>query len=131
MTTQIVQKNSLSSQIIQECRLKLILMREELLNSFRTHRLEVSAYDKMSGDEVDQTTAQASENEFALRASRIRNQLLEVEHALARIQRGEFGVCEETQEPIEAARLLAIPYTRLSLEGAEIREALKLKFAHF
>jgi DnaK suppressor protein len=106
-------------------------MREELLNSFRTHRLEVSAYDKMSGDEVDQTTAQASENEFALRASRIRNQLLEVEHALARIQRGEFGVCEETQEPIEAARLLAIPYTRLSLEGAEIREALKLKFAHF
>ena len=117
------------SGIVEECRRKLILMREDLMNTFRSHRLEVSAYDKMSGDEVDQTSAQALENDFAIRSSRIRLQLLEVEQALARIQRGEFGICEETGEPIESARLLALPYTRLSLEGAEMREALKQRFA--
>ena len=115
--------------LVDECRSKLILMREDLMNTFRHHRLEVSAYDKMSGDEVDQTSAQALENDFAIRSSRIRHQLLEIEHALSRIQRGDFGICEETGEPIEHARLLAIPYTRLSLEGAEIREALRERFA--
>jgi DnaK suppressor protein len=123
-------RSPISQNIIQECRHKLILLREELLNSFRSHRLEVSAYDKMSGDEVDQTAAQAMEDEFAIRSSRIRKQLVEVDFALARIQKGEFGICEETQEAIEAQRLLAIPYTRLSLEGAEIREAMKHRFAH-
>lgn len=39
-----------------------------------------------------------------------------------RIEKGTFGKCEETDEPIEPQRLIAIPWTRLSVEGAEIRE---------
>ncbi len=116
-------------EIVKECRKKLILLREDLLNRMRGAVLEVSAYDKMAGDEVDQTVAQAFENEFAMRQTRTRNQLLEVENALARIQRGEFGLCEETHEPIETPRLLALPYTRLSIEGAEIRESIQKRFA--
>ena len=49
--------------------------------------------------------------------------------ALARIEQGTFGVCEETEEVIESERLLAIPWTRLSIEGAEIREAVSRRFA--
>ena len=60
----------------------------------------------------------------------MRNQLLEIEFALARIENGEFGICEETNEPIEEQRLLTIPWTRLSIEGAEIRERYKKHYAH-
>jgi DnaK suppressor protein len=53
---------------------------------------------------------------------------LEIESALARIERGSYGVCEETDEPIEIERLRAIPWTRLSIEGSEIREALSRRY---
>ncbi len=54
---------------------------------------------------------------------------MEIEGALGRIEKGLYGVCEETEEIIEAERLLAIPWTRLSIEGAEIRESLGKKYA--
>jgi DnaK suppressor protein len=55
--------------------------------------------------------------------------LSEIESALGRIESGIFGLCEETEEPIEAERLLAIPWTRLSIEGAEIRESMNKRYA--
>lgn len=119
----------LEQDFIMECRKKLLLLKDELLNRLRGSRLEVTAHDKMMGDEIDQLVAQMTENQFASNQARLREQLLEIEFALARIQKGEYGICEETQEPIEIERLLAIPYTRLSIEGAEIREAMKRKFA--
>jgi DnaK suppressor protein len=118
-----------SKELIDECRYKLILMKQDLLNRARHLRNEFAQNDKTSGDEIDQAVAQLAEHSVLIAQERIRFQLLEVESALARIESGQFGVCEETQEPIEKNRLLAIPYTRLSLEGAEIREAISKKFA--
>ena len=40
-----------------------------------------------------------------------------------------FGICEETEEVIEPERLRAIPWTRLSIEGAEIRESVNKRYA--
>jgi len=104
-------------------------MKQDLLNRARTARAEFALNDKNSGDEIDQTVAQLSEHHFLINQERLREQLYEIELALARIETGRFGVCEETEEIIEADRLLAIPYTRLSIEGAEIREASRRKFA--
>jgi DnaK suppressor protein len=55
--------------------------------------------------------------------------LIEIEFALARIENGQYGVCEETEEFIEHERLLAIPWTRFSIEGAEIRESSEFQRA--
>jgi DnaK suppressor protein len=55
--------------------------------------------------------------------------LIEIESALARIQNGTFGICEETDENIEPERLKAIPWTRLSIEGAELRESMGRRYA--
>ncbi|RYZ88543.1 MAG: TraR/DksA family transcriptional regulator, partial [Proteobacteria bacterium] len=60
---------------------------------------------------------------------RMHSQLLEIEYALSRIENGTYGICEETDEAIEVARLFAIPWTRLSIEGAELQEAMLRKFA--
>lgn len=118
----------LSQDIVQECRQLLLRMKQDLLNRARVIRSEFIMNDKNSGDEADQTVAQLAENHYLTTQERMRAQLVEVESALGRIENGNFGICEETDEMIERDRLLAIPYTRLSIEGAEIREAVKRKY---
>ncbi|AUL98751.1 RNA polymerase-binding protein DksA [Zoogloeaceae bacteirum Par-f-2] len=56
---------------------------------------------------------------------RERKLLKKIEEALARIDSGEYGWCEETGEPIGIGRLLARPTATLSLEAQERREKLK------
>ena len=119
----------LSQDIVQECHTRLIKMRQELLNRSRNIRQEFTANDKNSGDEIDQAVAHLAEHHFLVTQDRLRHQLIEINYALSRIENGRFGFCEETDEPIEAERLLALPYTRLSLEGAEIRESSQRRFA--
>lgn len=118
----------INETIIMECRKKLLLQKQEILNRFRTAQREYIQTEK-SGDEADQSVAHIAEHSFLVSQERMRNQLLEVEMALARIETGNFGVCEETEEPIEVDRLLAVPWTRLSIEGAELREAVSRKYA--
>jgi DnaK suppressor protein len=91
-------------------------------------RKELHFEDK-GGDEADQTVRVLAEAETLTLHDRLRSQLLEIEFALSRIQSGSYGICEETEERIEEERLLAIPWTRLSIEGAEIRESVKKRYA--
>lgn len=119
----------LDQDVIEQCRLKLLALKQDVLNRVMTAQFEFSQHEKGIGDEGDQTMAQIAEDQFLVSQERARRQLFEIESALARIQLGQFGICEETQEPIERERILAIPYTRLSIEGAEIRETSDRKFA--
>jgi DnaK suppressor protein len=114
--------------VIKECRAKLIQVKSEILNRVRESRNDLHNEDK-GGDEADQTVRVLAEAEFLSRHERLRQQLSEIESALGRIESGTFGLCEETEEPIEAERLLAIPWTRLSIEGAEIRESMNKRYA--
>lgn len=118
----------LSDQFIRECRTRLIEMKSELLNRSRNAMREFESRDRGGGDEADMTMALLAENDFLSDQERTKTRLLEIESALARIERGSFGVCEETDEPIEVERLRALPWTRLSIEGAEIREALSRRY---
>jgi RNA polymerase-binding transcription factor DksA len=48
--------------------------------------------------------------------------LMEIQQALKRIETGEFGICVGLGIPIEKKRLEAIPWTRFSLEYAQMLE---------
>jgi RNA polymerase-binding transcription factor DksA len=53
------------------------------------------------------------EQEFTLSLLQNQEQALdEIREALARMDRGAFGECEECHQPIPKARLQALPYTR-------------------
>jgi RNA polymerase-binding transcription factor DksA len=53
------------------------------------------------------------EQEFTLSLLQNQEQALdEIREALARMDRGHFGECEECHQPIPKARLQALPYTR-------------------
>lgn len=120
--------SQISSQLISECRQKLLHTKGELLNRVKESRQDLTNDDK-GGDEADQTVRVLAEAEFLSLHERLRSQLMEIESALARIENGTFGICEETEEMIEPDRLKAIPWTRLSIEGAEIRESMTKRYA--
>lgn len=118
----------ISAKLVEECRQKLLKAKGEILNRVREARLNLDNEDK-GGDEGDQTVRVLAEAEFLNMHERLRGQLMEIESALARVENGSFGICEETEEPIEPERLRAIPWTRLSIEGAEIRESVNKRYA--
>ena len=120
--------SSISKNLVEECKQKLLVSKEELLNRVQDIRKNLHTEEK-GGDEADQTARVLNERDVLGQYDRIRKQLFEIEQALARIEAGTYGICEETEELIEEERLLAIPWTRLSIEGAEIRENLKRKYA--
>jgi DnaK suppressor protein len=118
----------LEKNIFLVCRQKLLTAKADLLNRFQTHFADFNERER-GGDEADQTVSILTENHLFVTHQRLRHQLLEIEQALGRMERGTYGLCEETEEPIETERLLAIPWTRFSIEGAEIRESIETKRA--
>src|SRR6266702_3981308 len=68
----------------------------------------------------DLTEAASDESQRCLsllEASVTQATIIEVVEAIRRIERGTYGCCELTGDPIEAERLKAIPWTRFSLSG--------------
>ncbi len=118
----------ITKALVDECRGKLLETKEDILNRVQEVRKDLYFEDK-GGDEADQTARILNEKEILTLHDRLRGQLFEIEQALSRIEIGTFGVCEETEEQIEPERLRAIPWTRLSIEGAEIRESMKKRYA--
>jgi len=118
----------ITESLIKECKNKLLQAKADILNRVKEARSELTNDDR-GGDEADQTIRVLAEAEMLSQNERFRTQLLEIESALGRIQNGTYGVCEETEEAIEPERLRAIPWTRLSIEGAEIRESVNKRFA--
>ncbi len=118
----------ITDKFVSECREKLLTTKADLLNRVKEARGKLDQVER-GGDEADQTMRILAEQEVMNLTDRLRSQLLEVESALGRIEGGNFGVCEETDETIETERLRAIPWTRLSIEGAEIRESMTKRYA--
>lgn len=63
------------------------------------------------------------DRDFALSlVSNEQEALYEIEEAIQRIFDGSYGTCEHTGEEINPERLLAVPFTRYSLEGQRMME---------
>jgi DnaK suppressor protein len=107
-------------KLFEECKVKLLKTREETLNGLKS--LDPSLATEMVGDEADLASAHISQTQALNQRDKLLFKIKEIDEALARMENGTYGVCEETGENIEEKRLIAIPWTRLSLEGAEVRE---------
>ena len=79
-------------------------------------------------DPADRATIE-EEHALELRTrDRERKLLKKIEQAIARIDSGEYGYCDETGEAIGLARLLARPTATLSLEAQQRRELRQKMF---
>ncbi|MBC6415145.1 MAG: TraR/DksA family transcriptional regulator [Bdellovibrionales bacterium] len=102
---------------------KLLTKKRELASKplHSKNSLSVLSQEK-KGDQVDQFNQMQEEDKYTKRLKRDALLLNQILIALERMQNGRYGICDQTEETIDAKRLLSIPWTRLSLEGAEIEE---------
>ena len=103
-------------------RRKLLNWKEDIL---REARETLAALQNESENHPDLADRASSETDRAieLRArDRQRKLIAKIDAALARIEDGTYGYCEETGEPISLRRLEARPIATLSLEAQERHE---------
>lgn len=109
------------------------LLREEkarVLNhseKSKTEDLTISTEDL--ADEVDLASSELNQNVSLRLRDRERALLLKIETALAKIEGGTFGVCDECEEPIELKRLEARPVADLCIRCKEAQERAEKIFA--
>lgn len=105
--------------------LKAELERYEAVLTAKAKELsEVEGYRKLAAIESTPEEVEgmvlAAERELAVLTLDLRSRLLrEVKAALARIERGTYGVCESCEEPIKPRRLDAVPWARLCVACQE------------
>ena len=102
---------------------KLLRKKKELLNKPLHSKAKLSLLSGLrGGDQVDQVNQMKEEANCTVQFKRDTKLLDQVTNALKRMENGLYGICEQTEEIINEKRLLSLPWTTLSLEGAEIEE---------
>jgi RNA polymerase-binding transcription factor DksA len=84
-----------------------------------SRRAAAEPLESHSLDEADSATDEFDHNLALAQLSAEQDALYEVDAALHRIADGTYGRCEESGEPIPAARLRAIPWTRFTRDVEE------------
>ncbi len=75
------------------------------------------------GDMADQASGN-NETHIQLRLKQTDAKILQaIEEALVRIEKGTYGICRDCGDPIAAARLNAIPWTRVCIACKEKQKA--------
>jgi len=102
----------------------LVAKRDELWGGpLRTTLLVADGPRGALGDFTDQGTEEAQTALQAYLSQSDSHLLRAIEDALARIDRGVFGVCEVCKRPIAEARLKTVPWARLCRDCKEQRAA--------
>jgi DnaK suppressor protein len=101
---------------------KLIAWKEEIVRQNRETLHLLHEDSAQHADIADRATSE-TDRALELRArDRQRKLIAKIDAALARIEDGSYGYCEETGEPIGLKRLEARPIATLSLEAQERHE---------
>ena len=119
--------NTIDPVTVAQCKEKLLRSREEAVEQLVTLKSQIRET-QYKGDEIDQTNNQLDEMRILTQQTRLKKLLIDIDVALNKIVSGSYGVCEQTEETISSARLLALPWTRLSIEGAEVSDRLRKRF---
>ncbi|NBD21536.1 RNA polymerase-binding protein DksA [Aquabacterium fontiphilum] len=109
-------------------RARLEAQKEDLLSNAGETTEHLREDTSIVPDPADRATIE-EEHALELRTrDRERKLLKKIAQALARIDAGEYGFCDETGEPIGLGRLLARPTATLSLEAQQRRELKQKMF---
>jgi DnaK suppressor protein len=109
-------------------RTRLLAQKEDLLSNAGETTEHLREDTSIVPDPADRATIE-EEHALELRTrDRERKLLKKITQALARLDSGDYGFCDETGEPIGLPRLLARPTATLSLEAQQRREMKQRMF---
>lgn len=110
---------ALTDAQIQELRASLEQRRAELVSSIEGRRGEDRDAGREVGDEMDEANTEGATAMASKLLERDVQLLREIDHALAKMSDGSYGLCEGTGEPIGYSRLKLRPWARFSVEYQE------------
>jgi DnaK suppressor protein len=103
-------------------RRKLMIWKNEILREAQETLVALQTESENHPDLADRASSE-TDRAIELRArDRQRKLIAKIDAAIARINEGTYGYCEETGEPISIRRLEARPIATLSLEAQERHE---------
>ena len=103
-------------------RSKLAVWKDDILKETKETLAHLQAENEKHPDIADRASSE-TDRAIELRArDRQRKLIAKIEAALARLEDGTYGYCEETGEPISLRRLEARPIATLSIEAQERHE---------
>lgn len=87
--------------------------------------------DEPSGDIYDQASNERDRELLLLLSDREREKIRNIDEALARLDEGEYGICEECEEEIPLGRLKAMPFARLCVKCKADLEKMQAQTKRF
>ena len=111
------------AEIRTELEVEAKTLREEIGQAETEIAERVDALALEGGDDEADASSKVAQREHDLALSQNTRELLDqIEHALARIEAGTYGVCETCGKPIGKARLQAFPRATLCVECKQRQE---------
>jgi DnaK suppressor protein len=108
----------------QAYREALVKKRDEIIGTGGAKPLQATMDNNTrQGDMADQASGN-NEVHIQLKLKQTDAKILQaIEEALARLDKGSYGICRDCGEPIAEARLKAIPWTRVCISCKEKQNA--------
>ena len=114
---------SLSRESIESYRRKLLDLRWELAREYWKEREASLQQGRQGAEDTVDLAASSYARDFLLSLSEEdRKRLFQVEEALARIERGEYGRCSNCRARIPGSRLAAVPWASLCVVCQGLQE---------
>ena len=118
----------MNSKMKEYFRIKLLDWKKELLKESSLTLANLQKEESSAKPDLTDRATEETERSFELRTrDRERKLINKIDSALRRIEKGNYGYCDETGEPIGLKRLEARPVATLSLEAQEIHEKQEKK----
>lgn len=114
-----------SESFLNEIRGLLTQQKIELMQKGKEALDGLRDSDFRGGDSLDQSTTEQRTSTMLRLKDREQKLIFNIEEALERLERGDYGFCIECSDPIGEARLLARPMARLCIECKEDRERVQ------
>ena len=118
---------ALSKKTREQLRKILEGMRQEILDEVKVQKERARNKDYM-GDLGDCATSDMLAEYAHIFGERLRRRLISIEEALEAIEDGDYGSCEECEEPISEKRLQLMPFARFCVRcQSELERRAKMR----
>jgi len=111
---------------------KLVKRRQEIsldVDRFICHEFHLGREMEISGP-PDDTVRQAEQELAWLATEMMFRELIEIEEALQKLKRGNYGICAYCSKPIQYKRLITLPHAKLCLGCQRKKESFTDRLAH-
>jgi RNA polymerase-binding transcription factor len=126
-------KTALTAKELAELRERLIAERRDLQaqyddiaeSTFSSDQSELTGEMGFDEEYADAGTATFERERDLSLANNLRDLMDRIDKALAKMDQGTYGLCDRCGQPIEKARLKALPYANLCLKDKQAEERVR------